>query len=187
MSLEYFYLLMSQDDLFKNQVIEEILRERSSSYILQGKPNDFWILVSPKFIEKEEIQQQIKQTNFYKQREKLFKNKENTYEFYATLISLDKEFITWLSLRLGYFETLNKQEKKIATIKSSLENQFENQLENKEQEYTSNGIMGVISSVPETENMIFRYDRFLLQASVSIKKYMTILNVFEKTNFNNFK
>jgi hypothetical protein len=56
-----FYLLMSQDDLFKNQVIEEILRERSSSYILQGKPNDFWILVSPKFIEKEEIQQQIKQ------------------------------------------------------------------------------------------------------------------------------
>ena len=82
---------------------------------------------------------------------------------------------------------MNKQEKKIATIKSSLENQFENQLENKEQEYTSNGIMGVISSVPETENMIFRYDRFLLQASVSIKKYMTILNVFEKTNFNNFK
>jgi hypothetical protein len=163
MSLEYFYLLMSQEDLCHNEVIEEIFRERSSSYLLQGKPNDFWILISPKFIETKEIQEQIKQTNFYKQREKEIENKKNEHQFYAAIVSFDKEFITWLNLRLGYFEKLTEKNLKI-----------------KKQEYTSNGIIGLISNSIKTDNIIFDYDPTFLNLKFLLKKYETLLDVYLK-------
>jgi hypothetical protein len=183
MSVEYFYLLMSQEDLFHNEVIEEIFRERSSSYLLQGKPNDFWILISPKFIEKKEIQEQIKQTNFYKQRAKLIENEENKCEFYAAIVSLDKEFITWLSLRLGYFEKLKTKEKEITSLKIFAENQVQNNVEQKKQEYTSNGIIGLIFSSTETDHIIFDYNPIYLHSQFSIEKYKILLDVFVENKF----
>jgi hypothetical protein len=41
---------MSQKDFLQNQVIEEILREKSSYYMVQNKVPDYWILISPKFL-----------------------------------------------------------------------------------------------------------------------------------------
>ena len=46
----YHFLLISQIDLFKNQVLEEVLRERANFYISQNKKQDFWILTFPNFI-----------------------------------------------------------------------------------------------------------------------------------------
>ena len=105
MTIEYYYLLMSQQDLLQNEVIEEIVRERVSSYALQNKRNDFWILISPEFVFKANLNQKIKQTNFYKQK-KTNLISGNNFEFYAAVVSVNKEFINWLSLRLGYFENI---------------------------------------------------------------------------------
>ena len=49
-TLKYHYIVMSQKALLENQVIEEILRERATYYSLTKKNNDFWLLISPKFI-----------------------------------------------------------------------------------------------------------------------------------------
>lgn len=105
MTVEYYYLLMSQQDLLQNEVIEEVIRERTNSYALQNKKTDFWILISPKFAILPEINQKIKQTNFYKQKKTdlIF---SNNCEFYSAIISVNKDFIIWLSLRLGYFENI---------------------------------------------------------------------------------
>jgi len=46
----YYYILMTQKSLFANQVIEEILREKSNYYTAEVRQKDFWILTSPKFI-----------------------------------------------------------------------------------------------------------------------------------------
>ena len=66
MTVEYYYLLMSQQDLFKNEVIEEIIRERTNSYFNQQKRNDFWILVSPNFVNSKNMSEKIKETNWLK-------------------------------------------------------------------------------------------------------------------------
>ena len=105
MTVEYYYLLMSQQDLLQNEVIEEIVRERVSSYALQNKRNDFWILISPEFVSKVILNQKIKQTNFYKQKKANLISGNNS-EFYAAVVSVNKEFLSWLSLRLGYFENI---------------------------------------------------------------------------------
>ena len=100
---------MSQKDLLQNQVIEEILREKSSYYAAQGKLPDYWIVISPKFLQEEKVKKRLEQTKFFKnQKEKIvLKSNENKdLQFYAALISLDQEFMNWIKLRLGYFEEL---------------------------------------------------------------------------------
>ena len=66
MNINYHYLIMSQKDLLQNQVIEEILREKSSYYAAQGKVPDYWILISPKFLEEENIKKELRETKFFK-------------------------------------------------------------------------------------------------------------------------
>lgn len=100
---EYYYLIMSQADFIKNQVLEEVLRERANYYFSKNKPLDFWISVSPSFIKNLKLEEKIKKTNFYIQK------KEEKPEYNIALISLDKEFINWIQLRLGYFENINNQ------------------------------------------------------------------------------
>jgi hypothetical protein len=102
---------MSQKDLLQNQVIEEILREKSSYYIAQGKAPDYWILISPKFIKKFDIDKKLKKTKFFQNQQNkivLKSNKNEELEFYSALISLDEEFMNWVKLRLGYFENLSE-------------------------------------------------------------------------------
>ena len=113
MNISYHYLIMSQKDLLQNQVIEEILREKSSYYATQNKIPDYWILISPNFIKDESFNSKIKKTRFFKNQSNkiVFNSKENKeIEFYASLVSLDKDFMNWIKLRLGYFEDLNNFE-----------------------------------------------------------------------------
>jgi hypothetical protein len=37
MEKKYYYIIMSQNEMFENQVLEEILRERANSYFLKNK------------------------------------------------------------------------------------------------------------------------------------------------------
>jgi len=65
MNITYHYLIMSQKDFLYNQVIEELLREKSNYFISQNKKRDFWVLTSPQIIKNKEINNKIKQSNFY--------------------------------------------------------------------------------------------------------------------------
>ena len=109
MNINYHYLIMSQKDLLQNQVIEEILREKSSYYISQNKAPDYWILISPDFIKEKKLDAKIKLTRFFENQQSkiVFNSNQNKeIEFYASLVSLDKEFMNWIKLRLGYFEEI---------------------------------------------------------------------------------
>lgn len=107
-TIVYYYICMSQIDMLEDQVLEEILRERSSYYSIKGKPIDFWVLLSPEFILKNPfLQGEIRRTNFYKQKkEKILGGSNSKFEFYSCLITTDLNFLEWLKLRLGYFETM---------------------------------------------------------------------------------
>ena len=131
MNIKYHYLIMSQKDLLQNQVIEEILREKSSYYAAQNKIPDYWILISPNFIKEKGLNLKLQKTRFFENQSSkiVFNSKENkSAEFYASLVSLDQEFMNWVKLRLGYFEELET---------------FENQKSNRF--YTSDGICGTYS------------------------------------------
>ena len=109
MNINYHYLIMSQKDLLQNQVIEEILREKSSYYLAQGKIPDYWILISPNFINEPSIDLKLRKTKFFQNQEQKIvvkSNQKSNLEFYAALVSLDEEFMNWVKLRLGYFEDL---------------------------------------------------------------------------------
>jgi hypothetical protein len=129
---------MSQKDFLQNQVIEEILREKSSYYMVQNKTPDYWILISPKFLSENNLKEKIKNTRFYKNQKNkiIFKSNDSSeIEFYASLVSSDKEFMNWIKLRLGYFEEIGE---------------FQNEKENNS--YVSDGICGTYSSTMKVEN-----------------------------------
>ena len=109
---------MSQKELFSNQVIEEILRERTNYYLSKNKNKDFWLLISPSFIKKEKLDLKIRESNFYNQQQIFIKPFKDNNEFYVSLISTDIEFIKWIKLRLGYFENLNSKDKLRKDLKS---------------------------------------------------------------------
>lgn len=148
MSQEYYYLLMQQQDLFESEVLEEILRERTNCYNLQNKKSNFWILTSPAFINDIKFQESLKRTNFYKT--KIF-NQSN--EFYSAIISPNREFIVWLTLRLGYFEDIEENSKYI------------------EKNYTSNGIYGILDTN-------FYFDQNKIYPKLLIRKYEKLIELF---------
>jgi len=130
---------MSQQDFLYNQVIEELLREKSNYYISQKKDRDFWILTSPEIIKDEKINSKIKNSAFYKKNKKLINLDENSnQEFYTALVSTNSEFIDWFKLRIGDFEELDansdKENYKIDGIYLKLvNNDFKNNLLNLKQ------------------------------------------------------
>lgn len=101
--MNYYFLLFSQKSILTNQVLEEILRERSNSYFLRNKISDFWILISPKFLSN--FKQYLDKSSF------LITNEKN---FYGVIISSNKDFIEWLKLRLGYFINIETNEEKLS-------------------------------------------------------------------------
>ena len=140
MNINYHYLIMSQKDLLQNQVIEEILREKSSYYVSQNKTPDYWILISPNFIKEKNLDIKIKGTRFFENQQNkiVFNSNQNKgIEFYASLVSLDKEFMNWIKLRLGYFEEIES---------------FEN--EKSSGFYVSDGICGTYILQDEDKNKV---------------------------------
>lgn len=100
MNTNYHCIVFEQNDFLKNQVIEELLRERSSYYINKNLCNDFWVLLNPNFLNDNNFLEKFAKTNYFK---KFNLNKI----FYVVIISANVEFINWMKLRLGYCENLD--------------------------------------------------------------------------------
>jgi hypothetical protein len=100
-----YYLLFSQKDFLQNQVIEELIRERSNYYIAENKSTDYWILNSPEFVKNSQLKEKIKLSSFYKAKQnEIVKNNE---EYFSSILTFNKEFFVWMQLRLGDFEDIN--------------------------------------------------------------------------------
>ena len=138
MNITYHYLIMSQTDFLYNQVIEELLREKSNYYISQNKKRDFWVLTSPQIIKNKEINDKIKETSFYFMNRKLINSSEQF--FCNALVSTNSDFIDWFKLRIGDFEEIgsnvSKKKYKIDGIHLKIESQsFNNDLLNFSEKY----------------------------------------------------
>ena len=164
MSIKYYYIIMSQIDMLQNQVLEEILREKANYYFSKNKSLDFWISISPKFIDESNLKEDIKVSNFYKQHysEIVSKNKN---EFYSALISLDKDFINWIKLRLGYFE--NQKNLKSENIGSN---------------FISDGIYGEINY---NSGVSLNYSKDFIHPYFYVSKYEKSLNLYYSVIKNN--
>jgi len=82
----YHFALASKHFLLKEEPVEEILRERTEYYHSENKNIDFWLVINPNL------------SDFPKSI-----NKYIDYDYsYAAIISLDKQFIQWLKLRIGF-------------------------------------------------------------------------------------
>jgi hypothetical protein len=102
--MNYQFLILSQKSMLKNQVLEEMLRERSNYYFSKSRPLDFWILISPAFLSV--FYQKIQQSSFFLQNKQEILSNEKL-PFYSLIISSNSDFIQWIKLRLGYFIDIN--------------------------------------------------------------------------------
>nr|YP_009244142.1 hypothetical protein Gele_134 [Gelidium elegans]AMK96384.1 hypothetical protein Gele_134 [Gelidium elegans] len=78
----YYFALASVNFLTNEEPVEEILRERTNYYNSINKDIDFWLIRNPDFI-----------------KSNIILNQQQAVP-YAAIISLDKDFIQWLKLRL---------------------------------------------------------------------------------------
>nr|WCH56043.1 hypothetical protein [Calliblepharis sp.] len=98
----YYFAIASKKFLLEAEPIEEILRERTDYYLNNNKTIDFWFIENPQFIHWPE-----------------FKNlKIKIANGPAAIISLDKDFIEWIKLRvsfvlIGKFESESFSKQKI--------------------------------------------------------------------------
>lgn len=93
--------------MLENQILEELLRERANYYLSKNKIKDFWILINPNFLR--HLNEKIAHTNFFSQQKSELIGKI-CGPYYSCLISVDKDFIKWVQLRLGYFEIIETDE-----------------------------------------------------------------------------
>ena len=85
----YYYVLASQQFLTKEEPFEEVLNERINHYQAQEKERDFWFILEPAFLDAPE----------------LAAVKAKCPQPAAAVVSTNKQFITWLKLRLEYVVT----------------------------------------------------------------------------------
>nr|YP_010619585.1 hypothetical protein PN023_pgp179 [Tayloriella tenebrosa]WAX03598.1 hypothetical protein [Tayloriella tenebrosa] len=82
----YHFAFASQNFFLNQEPIEEILRERTQYYYKCKKEVDFWFILNPHFI------QSLDYTI----------NHHDQNQSFAAIVSLDKQFIQWLKLRLVF-------------------------------------------------------------------------------------
>jgi hypothetical protein len=80
-SIKYYFILASDNFLFRQEPLEEILRERVQNYNKKKKLLNFWIIKNPEFIK--------------------YLEDINVPENCVAVVSTEKTFITWLKLRLN--------------------------------------------------------------------------------------
>jgi hypothetical protein len=85
----YYYLAASQKFLFEEEPLEEVFKERVRDYQEKGKEIDFWQIKQPAFLDSPELKDV----------------KAKVPQPAAAIVSLDRQFITWLKLRLEYVIT----------------------------------------------------------------------------------
>ena len=151
MKTTYYYIVMTQKNLLKNQVLEELLREKSNNYQINKQSRDFWIINSPSFLKELNLTEKIKNSNFYKN------NKDNT-NYFSCLVSLDKKYIQWIELRLGYFENI----KDLNALNS--------------QKFVSDGIVGSIDLEESSSILILNENKLKVDSNILTNEFNYIIN-----------
>ena len=82
----YYFVLASQKFLCEDEPLDEVFTERRRYYNEQEKEVDFWLVKQPAFLDAPELAE--------------FKAK--CPQPAAAVVSTNKQFITWLKLRLEY-------------------------------------------------------------------------------------
>lgn len=82
----YHFALASKNFLLNQEPIEEILRERVHYYKSNNKEIDFWLVINPSFIHVLDIKNELPDIS----------------DSFAAIVSLDRQFIRWLKLRVGF-------------------------------------------------------------------------------------
>lgn len=179
---------MSQTQMLRNEVLEEILRERTNYYFAKSKTIDFWVTISPTFPDSFCLDQKIRQTNFFRQRQKellnmpielspLVLNNENLNftkdPFYSALISSDKEFISWIRLRLGYFEEVS--DLAVTSEKFFIEN---SNLKKKSFQIVSDGVTGSFEILPSNSFSPLMSNPKFLHPDILVETYKESLNLY---------
>ena len=82
----YYYLVASQRFLREEEDLDEVFSERMRNYQEQGKEIDFWIIDRPAFLDAPE----------------LANVKAKIPQPATAVVSTNKQFITWLKLRLEF-------------------------------------------------------------------------------------
>ena len=85
----YYYLAASQKFLCEDEPLDEVFRERYRNYKKQEKEVDFWLVKEPAFLEAPA----------------LAAVKAKCPHPAAAIISSDRQFSTWLKLRLEFVLT----------------------------------------------------------------------------------
>lgn len=85
----YYYVAASQKFLLDEEPLDEVLQERVRNYQEREKEIDFWLVKQPAFLEAPE----------------LAAAKEKCPQPSVAIVSTDRQFITWLKLRLEYVLT----------------------------------------------------------------------------------
>jgi hypothetical protein len=85
----YYYLVASQKFLREEEDLNEVFAERTRNYQEQGKEIDFWLIDRPAFLDAPE----------------LAAVKAKIPQPATSVVSTNKQFITWLKLRLEFVAT----------------------------------------------------------------------------------
>jgi len=98
---ELYLLIIDKNTGLYKEALEESLREKNNYYLLENKLINFWISNSSTILNNNFIKKLIFNTNFF---DKVKPKLNNSYfnNNFTIIYSLDKKFIEWLSLRLGY-------------------------------------------------------------------------------------
>ena len=145
----YHFLLFKQLDLFRNEVLEEVLRERINFYTTQNKQQDFWVLTFPNFLKDKTILQKVSNTAYGVQHYDTLFPMGSKYPFMSAVISTNKEFINWLSLRAGFFENMD-----LSVSASPKGTEEQPSVTMGQNIIASNGLRGEITIDPSKENNI---------------------------------
>lgn len=82
----YHFVLASQKFLLEEEPFEEVIKERIRNYEERGLERDFWLIKDPEFVNAPSL----KEAN------------AKTPKPCVAIVSTNKQFITWLKLRLEY-------------------------------------------------------------------------------------
>ncbi len=85
----YYYVVASRKFLREEEDLNEVFNERIRNYQEQGKEIDFWLIDRPAFLDAPE----------------LASVKAKVPQPATGIVSTDKQFITWLKLRLEFVAT----------------------------------------------------------------------------------
>lgn len=95
----YYFAVASQSFFLDQEPIEEILRERINYYKSSNKEIDFWFILNPDF--SDDLGNSVNFTN------------NNFNKSFAAIVSLDKQFIKWLKLRMVFIQIGDFQSKSL--------------------------------------------------------------------------